>query len=210
MWLNRLTTNLEPLFGLFWDFRLEIEGGDIPKNTPLILAPNHASFLDPWFLIWMLPGPMHHLINQTWYERSLLWNWFFRANGTVPIVPNDPEATLNAVRTVLDRNQSFCIFPEGKVSPDGKLHRFRTGIGWFAAITDVPVVPIGIVGAFESLPKHKKFPKRGTITIRVGKPMRYPNPGPDPNRPETIAFVREVRDKVARLTGQTESDTDPS
>lgn len=115
MWLNRLTTSFAPLFGLYWDFKLEIEGDDIPQDQALILAPNHASVLDPWFMIWLFPRPMHHLINRTWYERSWLWKMFFRANGTVPIVPNDPEATLDAVRSVLDRNQSFCIFPRRQI-----------------------------------------------------------------------------------------------
>ena len=202
MWLNRLTTNCSRLFGLYWDFRLEAEGDGIPENTPLILAPNHASYLDPWFIIWMIRTPMQHLITRNWYERSLFWEAFFRANGTVPVSTNDPNETLEAVRAVLDKNRPICIFPEGKVSEDGTLQRFHPGIAWFATVTGVPVVPIGIVGAYESLPKHSKFPKRGTITIRCGRPMRYPNPGPAPNHRETIAFVKEVRKEVARLIGQ--------
>jgi 1-acyl-sn-glycerol-3-phosphate acyltransferase len=209
MWLNRLTGFSAPLFRLYWDLRIEFEGGPVPMNEPLILAPNHASFLDPWYLIWMFPRPMHHLINPTWYGRSRAWRIFFDAYGTVPIFPSDTEATLAAVRKVLDRNQSICIFPEGRVSADGRLQRFRPGIAWFAAVTGVPVIPIGIAGAYESLPRHRKFPKRGTITIRVGEPMRFPSPGPDPDRRETIAFVRQVRDEVARLSGQSESDAEP-
>ena len=203
MWLNHLTNVSAPLFRLYWDFVLVLEGGEIPRDEPLILAPNHASFLDPWFLIWMFPRPMHHLINRTWYDRSRTWRMFFRAYGTVPIFPSDSEATVNAVRKVLDGNRAICIFPEGRVSADGRLQRFQPGIGWFAAITDVPVIPVGISGAFESLPRQTKFPKRGTITIRCGKPMRHPNPGPAPDRRQTLDFVKAVRAEVARLTGQT-------
>ncbi|MBD3867395.1 MAG: 1-acyl-sn-glycerol-3-phosphate acyltransferase [Acidobacteria bacterium] len=201
MWLNRLTLLTTPLFGLYWDFRFEAEGDRIPRDVPLILAPNHTSFLDPWFLGWVFPRQVHHLINREWYERSTAWNLFFRANGTVPVSPSDPEATLQAVRGVLDRNDVICIFPEGKVSADGRLRRFRSGIGWFASVTGVPVIPVGIEGAFDSLPKGKKFPRRARITIRAGKPMHYPNPGPDPNRRETFAFVQQIRREVERLTG---------
>ena len=102
----------------------------------------------------------------------------------------------------------ICIFPEGKVSADGRLRRFRPGIGWFASVTGVPVIPVGIEGAFDSLPKGKKFPRRARITIRAGKPMHYPNPGPDPNRRETFAFVQQVRREVERLTGVPEPATE--
>ncbi len=201
MWLNRLTSFSAPLFGLYWDFRMEEEGDGIPRDVPLILAPNHTSFLDPWFMSWIFPRRMHHLINREWYERSRAWNLFFRANGTVPVSPNDLEATLAAIRTVLDRNGTICIFPEGKVSDDGTLQRFRPGIGWFAAATGVPVVPVGIHGAFATLPKGSKFPRRGRVTIRAGRSMRYPDPGPDPDRRDTIRFVKQVRSEVARLCG---------
>lgn len=197
MWLNRLTARNHSLFGLKWKFRLE-EEEPVPRKGPLILAPNHVSYLDPWYLIWFFPRlPIHHLMNREWFERTTAWNLFFRANGTVPVTPNDPEETLASVRKVLDKERAICIFPEGGISKDGTLQRFRPGIGWFAAVLDVPVYPMGILGA--------RFPKNGTITLRVGKPMHYPNPGPDPSRRETFAFVKEVRKEVLRLTGQVDS-----
>ncbi len=199
MWLNRLTVRLKPLFGLYWDFRLETAGKTIPPDTPLILAPNHTCFLDPWFASWTYSRLMHHLINREWYEKSVPWNLFFRANGTIPVSPGDLEATLKAVREVLDRNEVICIFPEGKIARDGNLQRFRPGIGWFAAVTGVPVVPVGILGARESLPIGSRWPRRGTITLRVGEPMEFPNPGPNPSRRETMLFVRELRERVQEL-----------
>ncbi len=212
MWLNRLTARNHRLFGLKWKFRLEAEE-PVPDRGPLIMAQNHVSYLDPWYLIWFFPRlPIHHLMNQAWHERTTFWNLFFRANGTVPVVPNEPEATLAAVRAVLDKQRAICIFPEGGISKDGTLQRFRSGIGWFAAALDVPVYPMAILGARESLPKGVRYPKSGTITLRVGKPMRYPNPGPKPSRKETLAFTHEVRQEVLRLTGAgaTESATDPA
>ena len=76
-----------------------------------------------------------------------------------------------AVRLIQNKQHSFLVFPEGTRSLDGKLQRFRRG-GFFLALhSGVPIVPISINNAFELMPKHAFFTKRGTISVLIHDPI---------------------------------------
>jgi 1-acyl-sn-glycerol-3-phosphate acyltransferase len=104
----------------------------------------------------------------------------------------------------LDRGDCVGIFPEGKISPDGKIQRFRAGIALVAARSGAPVVPLGIRGAFDSIPRHRKLPRRGAITVHVGTPLRFadePLTGRLPLR-GLIEFRHRLYRTVVELSGQ--------
>ena len=66
--------------------------------------------------------------------------------------------------------------PEGRVSPDGLLQPFKSGIGLLAVNLDVPVVPLKTVGLFGTVPLHAKWPKRhSAVTVRIGQPVSFDN-----------------------------------
>jgi len=75
---------------------------------------------------------------------------------------------------------------------------------YLAARTGAPVIPIGIEGAYESLPRERKLPKRGNVTARVGRPLKFPGSPRDGKIPKQI--VREFREslfaEICRLAGQ--------
>jgi 1-acyl-sn-glycerol-3-phosphate acyltransferase len=205
MWLQLVIRALRPVWGLHWDFRLEGDLASIPLEGPLVVVANHSCFLDPWFIAILLPRPAtHFLITRRWYDRSRFWGWFFRAQGTIPVGAGDREASAAAVREVLRRGELLGIFPEGKISGDGKLQRFHSGVAWVAAESGAPVIPIGIRGAFLSLPRNRWFPKRGPIALHIGKPMVFPGSpiagAPDPAT--LFAFRKRLRDAVLELAGQ--------
>jgi 1-acyl-sn-glycerol-3-phosphate acyltransferase len=204
MWLNRLTVALGPVIGLYWRLGLTGAVETIPRHGPIILTMNHACFLDPWLLSMVFPRPIRYLINHDWYHRSRLWTAFFRANGTVPIIPEDSHATIDMMRRILDRGEVVGFFPEGRISHDGKIQRFHRGLTRLAALSGAPVVPTGIRGNFESLPRHRRFPKPNRITIRVGEPVHFPGapyPGPPP-RLESKRFHERIIRETCRLAGQ--------
>ncbi len=176
----------------------------IPREGPFLLVSNHASFLDPWFIGAVFPRPVRYLITRKWYDRSRLARSIFRAFGTLPVETGDPEATTVSVCRSLERGDVVGVFPEGRISRDGRLQRFRSGIGHIAARSGVPLLPLGIRGGFESLPIPRRFPRHVRVTIHVGEPLVYPGAPFDDPRPidDVRGFVEQLFSEIARLTGQ--------
>jgi 1-acyl-sn-glycerol-3-phosphate acyltransferase len=207
MWLYRLNRLFGPVVGLYWRLGLHGAVDAIPSTGPLIVASNHASYLDPWFIGMTFPRPIRYLVTHRWYYKSPTWNAVFRAYGTEPVRADDPLATVEAVCKLLSDGTATGIFPEGRISHDGRLQRFRPGLAWIAARSGAPVVPIGIRGSFESLPRHRRLPGPVRVTVHVGNPMVYPG-GPSEDRPSPEAsqtFQDHVFREIARLAGQLES-----
>jgi 1-acyl-sn-glycerol-3-phosphate acyltransferase len=203
-WLYHVTRASRPLFGLCWRMRLTGEVDSIPRTGPAIVAANHSSFVDPWIVgPFLFPRRIRFLITRLWYDKSPVWNFVFRSYDTIPM-ERHAGATLEVARAALDGGDVVGIFPEGKISYDGRIQRFRSGVCYLAARTGAPVVPIGIRGAFESLPRDRKLPKRGAVTVRVGPPRTFPASPRDDNIPKKL--IREFRDTlfadVCRLAGQ--------
>jgi len=104
VWLNRITCVLRPLWSLYRDVRLTGVVPSIAARGPLLVVANHSSCLDPWLVGFAIPRPIHSLVDRDWYDRSPFWKVFLRANGTVPVEPGDPQATLAAVEGLADRS----------------------------------------------------------------------------------------------------------
>lgn len=203
MWLNRVFTHSGPVIGIYWRLRLRGRRELVPRTGPLIVAPNHACFLDPWFVSFTFPRYVHWLINRAWYEKSPAWRRFFDANAVVP-VDDEPSRTVEVVCAALEEGRAIGVFPEGKISHDGKLQRFRAGIARIAAKSGAPVVPVGIRGGFASLPRSRTIPKPSRVEVHVGEPLRFPG-SPVAGLPERVAsraFVAELHARVADLSGQ--------
>jgi long-chain acyl-CoA synthetase len=83
------------------------------------------------------------------------------------------------------------VFPEGRRSPDGQLQPFEPGIGLLAQECQVPVQPIFIKGL--GLRDGKRWPRRGTVAIRLGAPLTM-EPGEEPQ-----AFAARLQAAVAEL-----------
>ena len=92
-----------------------------------------------------------------------------------------------------DRGYSVLVFPEGARTTDGRIQRFRSGIGMLVNRLNLPVVPMRIDGLFELKQKKQYFSRPGTITVRIGAPIRF-----DPEaEPEHIA--QELENVVRSL-----------
>lgn len=203
MWLYLITRRCAPALRLYWPTRLEGQVSRVPERGPLLVASNHVSFLDPWWIGLVFPRPLHYLINRAWYDRSALWRAFFDANGTLPVETDDPRATIDAVCRSLATGEAVGIFPEGGISRDGRLAKFRNGVARMAAKSGAPVVPLALVGAYELFPRGSRFPRPGRVSIRIGAPRVFPGAprAEPPEIGELQRFTSDLRDDIVTLSG---------
>jgi 1-acyl-sn-glycerol-3-phosphate acyltransferase len=95
---------------------------------------------------------------------------------------------------LIDAGLSILIFPEGRVSVDGSIGRFKSGVSLIAEMTDVPVVPVHINGMHDVLPPQHWFPHRGYVQVTFGSSLRY-------NRQGHEQFTRTLEDAVRSMKG---------
>jgi long-chain acyl-CoA synthetase len=102
------------------------------------------------------------------------------------------SGSLKYMGRLADAGFSILIFPEGGHSRNGTLQPFQLGLGIMVKELGIPVVPIKISGTGQVLPHEASFPKRGTVTVTFGEPMRFSYEEP----PEIVKMVREAVGKL--------------
>lgn len=181
-------------------------GPHLPPG-PVIVAPNHCSFMDPVGMQMSCWRHLSFMMTEVYYKP--LWSrWFFQMWRTIPVKEGrvNREA-LSVAIDALQRGWAVCIFPEGAIAKDGRLQKFQPGVAALAEATGAPVVPVDIHGTFEAFPRHAKFPKLlKTVVVRYGAPIPAPVPGGDDasRREQLRAFSDQLRQKVVELQMQRE------
>lgn len=146
-------------------FRLKVEGlENLPQKTNFIIAANHFSFLDTVVIGAAIPRRVYWIATRHLYKVGLL-KWFFQLIDAVPSGNSSQKAI-----DLLSRNKNIGLFPEGKLSRDGKLGEFRSGAAMLALKTGRPILPCAIIGTYSALPPGTYFPKFVPVKIRIGKP----------------------------------------
>jgi long-chain acyl-CoA synthetase len=100
------------------------------------------------------------------------------------------RASLEYTGELLDAGHWILIFPEGEVSRTGTMNPFRGGISVIAERTHTRLLPVGITGMREVLPPGKRWPRRGRVEVRFGKPVGYDEAA---HEPLTTILENEVR-----------------
>ena len=152
---------------------------NVPKGRPFIIVANHASYMDHFMimctLVTYLNKKIHHLAKKEHFDNILKKAW----HTYVGAIPLDRESggkeTLKWAIKALKEGKIIAIHPEGTRSLTGKLQKAKTGVARLALITKAPVLPIGLMGTFEILPKGKYIPKFKKAVMNIGKPMQFPN-----------------------------------
>lgn len=189
--------------------------GNIPREGPVILASNHYSWADPIMLAAICPRPVHYLAKSGLFKTRFT-NWFFRANGAIPVhrgTGSRNDAAVAASMEVLTTGRVLGVYPEATRAPAGTLLPGKPGAVRMALRSGAPIVPIGCASD-TFWPMDKTFPRFGRGTwLDVGEPIRFPrdealsNDG-DHCRKETealmarigalLASAREARDRRER------------
>jgi len=150
---------------------------NVPKRGHFIIAANHESYMDHLIimsaLVPYLNKKIHHLAKKEHFSNPAKAMWH-RWAGAIPIdrQAGGKEALMWAVKA-LKKDKIIAMHPEGTRTLTGKLQRGKTGVARLALAAKVPVLPIGLVGTFEILPKGKYIPKLKKATINIGKPMYF-------------------------------------
>ena len=140
-WL--LKALLTPVLRFF--YRVRVEGLEhVPADGPAILASNHLSFSDSFFLPMVLRRRVTFVAKAEYFEDPKT-AWFFRAVGQIPIKRSGGSGASAAPRggapTCCDSGGLFGIYPEGTRSPDGRLYRGHTGVARLALENRAPCWP---------------------------------------------------------------------
>ena len=196
-----------PTFRFLW--HIEAEGLEhVPPTGPAIIAPNHVSVLDSFFVPCVLPrrityvGKAEYL--DDWKTRRL-----FPALGMIAIDRSGGDAAaaaLDAAAGVLERGELFGIYPEGTRSRDGRLHKGHTGVARLALRTGAPIIPVGVQGTVEVMPPGARFPQPWrTVRVRIGEPIdvsRHRHAGRLHDRLVLRQLTDELMYEIRELSGQ--------
>src|SRR6185437_8973075 len=115
---------LSPVFFVLW--RIKVEGRhNIPKKGPAVLAANHQSFCDSFFIPLVVTRRVTFLAKAEYFD-SKKTAWFFRAAGQIPIRRGGGSESQRALETaradVLRRGRLLCLYPEGTRTVDAYVH----------------------------------------------------------------------------------------
>jgi 1-acyl-sn-glycerol-3-phosphate acyltransferase len=164
---------LTPVFYVLW--RVKVEGREhVPRRGPVVLAANHQSFCDSFFLPLVLRRRVTYVAKAEYFE-SWHTSWFFRAAGQIPMNRGGGDASqraLDTARDVLNGGSILGIYPEGTRAPDQRLHKGHTGVARLALGCGVPVIPVGLVGTRGIQPPGSRLMRPfHAVTIRFGPPL---------------------------------------
>ncbi len=186
-------------------FRMRIRHSErIPATGPAIIAANHFSYLDTVLLPAIVPRQIHFLAKEELFATPLMEK-MFTGFGQIPITRGSgDESALEASRDLLlEKRRLLGIFPEGTNTRDGKLLSAHTGVARIGIDTGVPVIPVGIIGSYEALPRGALLPTLCRVVVKVGRPISLKQCEQYDTAAETYrAATYRIMAEIAHLIGE--------
>ncbi len=192
-------------------FRMRVDGMDkIPREGPVLLCPNHQSYIDPIVIVAALPGWILDRLLLTGFSELFKMaplSWLVRPLRVIPIGSTDTFGdSLELTQDGLKRGMALLLFPEGRRTPTGNIMPARMGVGVLSVEARVPIVPILIDGASNTLsPLHPGF-RFAKVKIVVGDPIEPPRKI-DHSRELYQEVCASWKDAVENLENQLRRDT---
>ena len=181
---------------------------NIPASGPALLASNHLSIIDSVYLPLMISRPVVFPAKAEYFTAKgpvgRLWAAYLRSTKQLAMNRDDTRsatATLEAAAEILRAGELFGFYPEGTRSPDGRLYRGRSGLGWLVLNTGAPVIPVAMSGTRKMMPPGK-LPRPAKIEVKIGKPMEFGHLAGDPPGRARRIIVDEVMQAIRDLSGQ--------
>jgi 1-acyl-sn-glycerol-3-phosphate acyltransferase len=172
--------------------RVRTVGRDlVPRQGPLIMAGNHASWLDGPLVVAESPRAVRCLTKIEMFNGLL--GSYLSLIGQIPIDRSRPDRTaLQAALDELGGGGVIGMFPEG-TRGTGELEMVHDGVAWLAVRSAATIVPVACLGTAVALPKGAKFPKRTPVTVVFGSPFQITMPENPRSRTALKAVSEEIR-----------------
>ncbi|MBW2988938.1 1-acyl-sn-glycerol-3-phosphate acyltransferase [Candidatus Woesearchaeota archaeon] len=172
---------------------------NIPKTGGLVVSANHSSYLDHLMISSIVVKysgrKIHYLAKKEHFEKFFQRLWHKNV-GAIPIDrQSGGKEALNTAVKYLNDGKIIGVYPEGTRTLTGKLQRARTGAARLALAAKVPVLPIGLIGTFDIMPKGQHYPKMKRAVVNIGKPLYFKEYY---GKEEDKAIIRLVTTKIMR------------
>ena len=194
-WLMRAMTRTY-LIGLF-----RVVGAEnVPKTGPLIVCPSHSGTLDPPLVPAFNPRSDSWSMAKSEYFKGGIVEVLFRWYHAFPVVRHTADrAALKRSFDLLKAGHALIIYPEGTRVESGVLATPEPGAGFIAQKAGCPVVPVGLSGTRECLPKGSHWPRRVPVTVTFGKPFLVASKRPDGTRVSHQEAADAIMVEIAEL-----------
>jgi 1-acyl-sn-glycerol-3-phosphate acyltransferase len=183
-------------------FRPRVEGtAHVPGSGPVILAPVHRSFIDFLAAAQVTKRRLSYMAkDELW--RSPRFGRLLEAIGAFPVDRTGVDRRAMArAQAVLERGGVLVLFPEGTRRAGPVIGELHEGAAFLAARTGAPIVPVGIGGTAEALPKGSKLVRPVKVHVVVGTPLRPPgrSPGGRVSRHQVHRLTEDLRAELQRV-----------
>ncbi|HEV3342243.1 MAG TPA: lysophospholipid acyltransferase family protein [Pirellulales bacterium] len=153
-------------------FQIRISGRDlVPREGGVMVLSNHQSHFDPVLIGLACDRRLNYLARDTLFGFAP-FRWLIRSLDAIPL---DREglglAGLKETLRRLKAGEPVLIFPEGTRTQDGEVAPLKPGFSALARRANVPLLPVGIEGAYHAWPRRRLLPGTGTIHIQFGEPL---------------------------------------
>jgi 1-acyl-sn-glycerol-3-phosphate acyltransferase len=143
----------------------------LPHEGGALLLANHQSYLDPVLIGLACDRRLNYLARATLF-RWKAFRWLIQSLDAIPIEREGlGVAGFKETLRRLRRAEVVLLFPEGTRTPDGAIGPMLAGVGAVARRAMVPLVAVGIDGAFEAWPRARRLPRLATITVQLSEPL---------------------------------------
>ncbi|MFY9233005.1 MAG: lysophospholipid acyltransferase family protein [Fimbriimonadaceae bacterium] len=172
---------------------------NVPRNGPLVIAPNHVSNLDPPVIACSIPRRITFMSKREFFKG--VFGKLIASLGSFPVQrgEGDTEAIRTAIK-LLEQGNAVLIFPEGTRGDGRTILPFNKGIAMLASRTGAPVLPVGIVGNQQKWPKAKSKPGWGRVVVEFGETLTYAEYAKGASERENReAFTQELSRRILDL-----------
>jgi 1-acyl-sn-glycerol-3-phosphate acyltransferase len=183
----------------------------VPLTGGVILASNHASFLDPPLVGSGLHRDINYLARESLFRFPVV-GAVLRSWNSVPVDRDGGGAAgLKAILERLLAGGGIILFPEGTRTTDGQLQKARSGIGLTVIKSNAVVIPVRTFGTFEAYGKNHKFPRPKKVAVKYGEPMRFEKlraEAKDCSKPRLKEIYQEIADEIMAAIAKLEPKAD--
>jgi 1-acyl-sn-glycerol-3-phosphate acyltransferase len=173
-----------------------IDSQKIPPEGPVIVAPNHFSFMDHFLVSVYMRRKVHFVAKSQLFKRPL--QFIYTHGGVFPVRRGHrDEEMFKTAHSLLSRGKVVVMYAEGGRSRTGELGQAKPGIGRLALESGAVVVPTAIAGSEGARNwKRLRFPK---VTVQYGDPIVFERTVDAPTRDEAQAAADTIFERTEKL-----------